>query len=478
MNSITRFFRIGYIMMRYRVDSVMLAESRHIGLRILRFLNPWFYLPSRHKGPERLRLALETLGPIFVKFGQMLSTRKDIIPAEYAAALAKLQNDVKPFSSELAKKIIKKNLNNTPENLFKKFDDKPLASASIAQVHAATLKTGEKVVVKILRPKVKRQIESDIKLLRLMAALFEKLHPHGKRIRPRDIVEEFSLSLNGELDLNREAANAALIKRNFEGNPNIHIPSIYWDYTCPKVMVMERIEGIPVSDHAALKAQGSDFKRLAELALELFFTQVFRHNFFHADLHPGNIFISTKHVNQYILVDFGIAGSLAEQDRRYIAENMLAFFKRDYHRVAKLHIDAGWVDPHTRVFELEAAIRAVSEPVFQKTLKDISMGQLLVRLFRIAREFNMNIQPQLVLLQKTLLNIEGLGRDLYPELDLWATAKPFLEKWMRDQFGPKAMLKKLKDQLPYIIEKLPELPDLIYHALKEASTAKSKEDPH
>lgn len=474
LSNLSRAIKIAYVLARYRVNDIIFSENKYFLLRATKFFNPWFYWPHQRSHEERLRLALETLGPIFVKFGQMLSTRKDLIPQHYAKELALLQDQVKPFSGEIAKRIITKNLNDSPDVLFDDFDEEPLASASIAQVHTAQLKTGEKVVIKILRPKVKKQIHNDLNLLRMMATLFEKIHPRAKRIRPRDIVEEFALSLNGELDLNREAANAALLKRNFEGNPNIYIPTIYWDYTCPKVMVMEHISGIPVANHEALKAHGIDMKRLAETGLELFFTQVFRHNFFHADMHPGNIFISTQHPNQYILVDFGITGSLSEQDRRYIAENMLAFFKRDYYRVAKLHIDAGWVDPDTRVFELEAAIRSVSEPVFQKTLKDISMGQLLVRLFRIAREFSMNIQPQLVLLQKTLLNIEGLARDLYPELDLWSTAKPFLEKWVKEQFGPKAMLKKLKDQLPLIIEKLPELPDLILKALEEAGRDKPK----
>lgn len=466
LRSILRSSKIAYVLARYRIDAVLFSQSRSRLLRSICFFNPWFYLPTKYTRAQRLRLALETLGPIFVKFGQVMSTRRDFLPKDITDELSLLQDHVKPFPYEIAAKMILKDLKKTPAELFANFDEEPLASASIAQVHAATLKNGDSVIVKVLRPNVKKQITQDIGLLTKVAGLVQKFHPKAKRIRPKDIVKEFELSLYAELDLNREAANAAQLQRNFKDSKDVYIPNIYWEYTSKKVMVMERISGIPIANLDALRQQGSDLKILAAKALDLFFTQVFNHNFFHADMHPGNIFISKKNVNRYILVDFGIVGSLSDEDRHYIAANLLAFFKRDYYRVAKLHVDAGWVDKGTRVFELEAAIRTVSEPVFEKPLKDISMGQLLLRLFQIAKQFNMNIQPQLVLLQKTLLNIEALGRQLDPDLDLWQTAKPFLEKWMKQQMGPRAFLFKLKRQLPFIMERLPELPELIIRGLE------------
>jgi len=472
ISSFFRSFRIAYVLTRYRIDDVIFSESPHFYLRAIRFFNPFFYWPTRKTRGERLRLALESLGPIFVKFGQVISTRKDLVPKDITDALTCLQDRVKPFRSETAREILKESLKQPIESVFSHFETDPMASASIAQVHEAELINGDHVVVKILRPKIKKKIDQDIYLLMIMAAIMQRIHPRGKRIRPKDIVKEFSINLHNEVDLNREAANATLMKRNFEGNEYVHIPTVYWDHTSRNILVMERISGIPIADQAGLKAQGTDFKKLAETCMELFFTQVFKHNFFHGDMHPGNIFICKENPQRFILVDFGIVGSLAEADRRYIAENMLAFFKRDYHRVAELHVDAGWVDPDTRVFELETAIRSVSEPVFEKPLKDISMGQLLLNLFQIARQFNMNIQPQLVLLQKTLLNIEALGRDLYPDLELWQVAKPFLERWMHEQFGLRAMLKRLKQRLPIIIEKLPEMPELIYDVLEKLA-----EDP-
>jgi len=473
IKQIGRAYKISAVMTRYRIDDVLFGESHSLLLKSLRLLNPWFYWwPARKLSRgKRLRLALETLGPIFVKLGQVLSTRRDLLPQDIADELALLQDQVKPFDNALAKRIVETSLGRPIYDMFTAFSEEPIASASIAQVHAATLKTGEDVIVKILRPKVRNLIDKDIALLHTLASIMQKLHPRGDRIRPKEIIDEFSVTLHAELDLMREAANASQLARNFAGSDKLYIPPIYWEFSQTNVMVMERIDGIPVSNLKSLEAQHSDLKQLATNLLDLFFRQVFNDNFFHGDMHPGNVFVSKKNVNQFITIDYGIVGSLTEEDRRYIAENLLAFFKRDYYRVAKLHIDAGWVDANTRIFELEAAIRSVSEPVFEKTLKEISMGHLLGRLFSIARQFNMNIQPQLVLLQKTLLNVEGLARDLYPELDLWLTAKPFLERWMKEHFGPKGVLKKLRRDFPEIMEKLPDLPRLIFNALEALGTA-------
>jgi len=352
--------------------------------------------------------------------------------------------------------------------LFESFEEEPLASASIAQVHAAVLKTGENVVVKVLRPDVLPVIKRDISLLYIIAELAAKYSSQLRRLRPVEVIEEYEKTILDELDLLREAANASQLRRNFEGSPDLYVPEIHWDFVRKNVIVMERIYGVSIRDMDTLREQGTDMERLAAMGVEIFFTQVFAHNFFHADMHPGNIFVDTTNPKKpkYIAVDFGIMGTLSQTDKRYLAENFLAFFQRDYYKVAKLHVESGWVPSHTRVDEFESAIRSVCEPIFEKPLKEISFGQLLLRLFQTARRFDMEVQPQLVLLQKTLLNIEGLGRQLYPELDLWKTAKPFLENWMEEQVGPRAVLRNIKEDMPYLLEKMPEMPGLLYKSLK------------
>jgi len=466
---VSRIFVIYYVLARYRVNELVLHSDWFNTFRFLNYLNPMRYLPTKKLSrAQRLRLALERLGPIFVKFGQVLSTRRDLLPSDIADELANLQDQVKPFSGKKAREIIEESLGKPIQDIFKSFDETALASASIAQVHAATLYSEEQVVIKVLRPGIGKQISRDIEVLKALAKLTHYLLPSGRKLRAQEIVEEFEASLNAELDLMQEAANATTLRRQFVHSSLLYIPEVYWDYCQKDVMVMERIFGVPAYDISTLKTKGYDLKKLAENVLEIFFTQVFKNNFFHADMHPGNLFVSNVNRQQFIAVDFGIVSSLTESDRRYIAENLLAFFHRDYRRVAELHIASGWVNADIRITEFEAAIRAVSEPVFEKPLKQISMGQLIMNLIRVARAFNIKIQPQLILLQKTLLNVEGLGRQLDPDLDLWSTAKPFLEKWLRQQMGPKAFLKKVKEQLPFWLEKLPDMPDLIYQALLNA----------
>jgi ubiquinone biosynthesis protein len=416
---------------------------------------------------ERLRMALEDLGPIFVKFGQILSTRQDLLPPDIGEELSQLQDNVPPFADNLARQIIEKSLEVPIEDVFSAFSQSPLASASVAQVHTATLHTGEDVVVKVLRPGIDKIIDSDVALLYTLAELANKYWDEAKRLKPVEVVQEFDHSIHGELDLVREAANASQLRRNFEGSDHLYVPDIYWDYTRQNVMVMERIYGTPIGKIDELREKGVDLKLLAERGVEIFFAQVFRDNFFHADMHPGNIFASDE--AKYLAVDFGIMGSVTVADQRYLAENFLAFFNRDYLRVAQLHIESGWVPKHTRVDEFESAIRAVCEPIFEKPLKEISYGHLLLRLFQTARRFDMEVQPQLVLLQKTLLNIEGLGRQLYPDLDLWQTAKPYLEDWYKNTVGPKATFNKLKEHLPIMAEKFPELPEMAYQVLSDAA---------
>ncbi len=465
----SRLIVIGYILAKYHIDEFILHAGWFYSFRFVSYLNPLRYGKSRKltRG-ERLRLALESLGPIFVKFGQMLSTRRDLLPADVAEELSHLQDNVKPFPGVIAKKIIEEALGQPVSLIFREFSQEPLASASVAQVHAATLLTGEEVVVKVLRPNVKQQIENDLEILNSLAKLAHYFLPNGKKLRAQDIVKEFEMSLHAELDLMQEASNAAILRRNFLNSPQLYIPEIFWDYCQKNVLVMERIYGLPISNLEVLNANQINLKILAESVIEVFFTQVFKHNFFHADMHPGNLFVNTSPKGQIIAVDFGIVSSLTESDRRYIAENLLAFFHRDYRKVALLHVESGWVDDDTRITEFEAAIRTASEPVFEKPLSQISMGQLIMNLVRIARNFNIHVQPQLILLQKTLLNVEGLGRTLYPELDLWSTAKPFLEKWLSAQVGPKAFFKKVKENLPFWLEKMPDMPDLIQKALINA----------
>ena len=425
----------------------------------------------------RLRLALEELGPIFVKFGQALSVRPDLLSPEVAEELAKLQDQVPPFPAELAVEALERAFGRPASELFAELDRTPLAAASIAQVHAARLYDGTAVIVKVLRPNVAALIARDLEVLYAIAGLAEAYWPEARRLHPSEVVAEFEKTLTNELDLLREAANAAQLKRNFEGSDLLYVPSVYWDYCRPNVLTMERVFGIRVDHMDALRAAGTDIKRLAENGVEIFFTQVFRHNFFHADMHPGNIFVDVTDplAPKYVAVDFGIVGTLDARDQHYLAENFLAFFKRDYRRVAVLHVDSGWVPPGTRVDELEAAVRAVCEPIFNKPLKDISFGLVLLRLFQTARQFNMEVQPQLVLLQKTLLTIEGLGRVLYPELDLWKTAMPVLEDWMRQRRDPRTHLKQLVEAWPEISEDLSLLPRLLHRAIRRAETRDAAE---
>ena len=466
-----RVIHINFVMARYGLDKFILAAPIFYPIRFLSYLNPWNWV-NKKQGKTRgecLRLALEELGPIFVKFGQILSTRQDLLPDDIADELTKLQDNVPPFPSLTAKAIVEKAYGRPLTEIFLEFDLTPLASASIAQVHTATLRNDKTVVVKILRPNIQKTIARDVSLLYIVAGLIERFWTHGPRLRPRELVAEFERTIMDELDLMREAANASQLRRNFLHSELLYVPEVYWDYARSNVIVLERIHGTPVSNVSALIQQGVDLKKLAERGVEIFFTQVFRDSFFHADMHPGNIFVAKRDPKnpKYIGVDFGIMGSLSPTDQRYLAENMLAFFKRDYRRVAVLHVESGWVPPGTRVEEFEATIRAVCEPIFERPLKEISFGQLLLRLFQTARRFHMEIQPQLMLLQKTLLNIEGLGRRLYPDLDLWTTGKPYLERWLKQQTGPRALIRKVKENGPFWWEKMADVPDLVYDLLQQ-----------
>lgn len=469
---IKRFYLIGKVLLQHGLDELIPARFKPWYVRFAR--RCVFWLPNKHKNEtegRRLRLALETLGPVYIKFGQMLSTRRDLLTNDIATELSMLQDNVPPFDPEQAKEMIKRSLGIQDLSvLFSDFTTKPLASASIAQVHSATLKSDNKqVVIKVLRPNIRQTIEADVELITSLARVLQKWLPDGKRLRPVEVVEEYKRTILDELDLLREAANGIQIKRSFQDSDSLYVPHFYSDHCRKDVIVMERIFGIPVSDVVALKAQNTNMKLLAERGVEVFFTQVFRDSFFHADMHPGNIFVSREHPDNplYIGIDYGIVGTLNKEDKRYLAENFIAFFNRDYRKVAELHADSGWVPADTNIADFEMAIRTVCEPIFQKPLEDISFGNVLLQLFNTARRFNMVLQPQLVLLQKTLLYVEGLGRLLYPQLDLWQTAKPFLENWMKEQVGPKAMFKKVHDNLPFWSEKLPEMPDLLYDAMKQ-----------
>lgn len=466
-----RLLYISTVLLRHGLDDIVLATHLFRPVRFVRFFFPWHWL--RRPLPPRgvcIRQALEELGPIFVKFGQMLSTRRDLLADDIAIELSKLQDRVPPFPGMQARVIIETTLGLPVAKLFAEFDETPYASASIAQVHLARLHDGREVVVKVVRPGILDVIARDIELLYVVAALAERYWNEGRRLRPSEVVAEYEKTIVDELDLLREAANASQLRRNFQLSTLLYVPEVYWPYSRRQVMVMERIRGIPISDIAALRREGIDLRLLAERGVEIFFTQVFRHSFFHADMHPGNIFVSNE--GQYIAVDFGIMGTLSPTDQRYLAENFVAFFRRDYRRVAELHVQSGWVPAGTRVDEFESAIRTVCEPIFERPLKDISFGQLLLRLFQTARRFNMEVQPQLVLLQKTLLNVEGLGRDLYPDLDLWRTAKPFLERWMNEQVGIRAFMRSIADNAPRWAERLPEIPGLLHDVLKRAEGGK------
>jgi ubiquinone biosynthesis protein len=477
LTQLHRLIHINYILARYNLDEFILATPWLYPFRFLIYLNPWYWTVGR-KLPRgmRIRLALERLGPIFVKAGQILSTRIDFLPDDIALELALLQDRVAPFPGLLAKQTVERALKCPLEDAFTHFEMQALASASIAQVHAATLRNGKSVVVKVLRPGIKNIIDRDLYLLMTLASLAERYCKGFRSFKPKEMVSEIAHTLYDELDLLREGANASQLRRNFLNSPVLYIPEIYWTYSHSDVLVMERIEGIPIHDIAQLKKLGVDLKKIAERGIDIFFTQVFRDNFFHADLHPGNLFICAKNPEDptYLAVDFGIAGSLNSKDQRYLAENMLAFLKRDYRRVAELHIASGWLPPDTRADQFEGAIRAVCEPIFELPLKDISFGQLLFRLFQTARRFHINIQPQLILLQKSLLCIESLSRQLYPEIDLWKTAAPSLEHWLKRQIGVKSFFRRIKENIPYWTEKLPELPNLIFEVLNETQHRQEK----
>ncbi len=472
---VLRLLAIQRTLIRYRLDEFVWAAHLFRPVGWLRRLMP--RRSPRESQGVRIRKALEELGPIFVKFGQAVSTRRDLLPTEIADELAKLQDRVPPFDSGEALEILAGAFGATADEVFAEFQRDPLAAASVAQVHCAKLHSGQSVVVKILRPGVAESIRKDLAVLYAIAELAQRYWSEGHRLRPVEVVSEFEKTLFNELDLMREAANAAQLRRNFEGSEMLYVPEVYWDYCRSNVLTMERISGVPISDIAALRSCGTNIRRLAENGVEIFFTQVFRHNLFHADMHPGNIFVDVTDPEypRYVAVDFGIVGSLSTRDQHYLAGNFLAFFKRDYYRVAKLHVDSGWVPPDTRVVELEAAIRSVCEPIFNKPLKDISFGLVLLRLFETARRFDMEVQPQLVLLQKTLLNIEGLGRQLYPELDLWATAQPVLEAWMAQRTDPRTHLKQLLESWPQISEDLLLLPETLHKALRRAAGGESAE---
>lgn len=473
LKTLYRLAHIQWVFIRHGLDELVLQTPLFQPIRYLAIFSPYarFKNEAAPRG-VRIRQTLEDLGAIYVKFGQALSTRKDILPDDIADELVKLQDRVPPFNSELAISIIEKALKMPISQAFAEFDSTPLASASVAQVHAAKLHSGQEVVVKVLRPNIAPRIASDIGLLYELAKLAERFWADGKRLRAVEVVEEFEKTTLDELDLMREGANAAKLRRNFENSGILYVPEIFWDFTRKNVLVMERVRGIPVGEIEQLKAAGADFKTLAERGVEIFFTQVFRDNFFHADMHPGNIFVEIP--DKYIAIDFGIVGSLSASDQRYLAENFLAFFNRDYRRVAEMHVESGWVPAGTRIEEFESAIRSVCESIFEKPLKDISFAQVLLGLFQTARRFDMHVQPQLVLLQKTLLNIEGLGRQLYPDLDLWQTAKPFLENWFQERLSPKAKIKKLVRQIPDFADQFPEIPSLLYKALDNAAHAERR----
>jgi len=470
MRTLLRLLSIQRVLVRHGLDEIITAT--HI-LRPLRFFFYLFPRRSDRTAPlgERIRLALVELGPIFVKFGQAVSTRRDLLPRDIADELAKLQDRVPPFPAEEAVAILDEAYGKSVDEVFARFDFEPFAAASIAQIHTAALHDGTEVIVKLLRPGVREQIERDLDVLFALARLADRYWENSKRLRPREVVAEYEKTVIDELDLMREGANAAQLKRNFQDSDMLYVPEIYWDYCRPEVLVQERVYGIPISDMDALRKAGTNIQTLAENGVEIFFTQVFRHNFFHADMHPGNIFVTVDDPEKpiYAAVDFGIVGTLSAVDQQYLAGNFLAFFDHDYHKIAKLHLDSGWVPPDTRIDELETAVRTVCEPIFNKPLSEISFAQVLIRLFRIAQRFNMEIQPQLILLQKTLLNVEGLGRELYPELDLWKTAHPVLRQWMDEQVGPRALIDDIRENLPQLREALRELPALIKHLANQAA---------
>lgn len=476
LGQLFRLIKINHVLSKHRLDDIIQATHLIRPLRYLSYLSP-YRLTHSNTTPrgERLRLALQDLGPIFVKFGQLLSTRRDLLPEDIADSLTQLQDRVAPFDNDQALAIIQQAyLPDTIGDHFAHIDPQPLASASIAQVHAAKLIDGSDVVVKIVRPGIEKTIRHDIGLLYTMAGLAERYWSEGKRLRPVEVVAELEKNIYDELDMLREASSASQLKRNFADEQLLYIPDINWQLTKSNLLIQERVYGIPIGDLDALKANNVNLERLAEIGVEIFFTQIFKHSFFHADMHPGNIMVDAADPEnpRYIAIDFGIMGTLAPDDQRYLADNFLAFFNHDYRRVAELHIQSGWVPAGTRLDEFEAAIRSVCEPIFARPLKEISFGHLLLRLFQTARRFNMEVQPQLVLLQKTLLNIEGLGRQLYPDLDLWKTAKPILEQWMQERIGWKSAFKTLQQELPNWAHTLPQLPRLMHELGTQAQSGK------
>ena len=485
MKAIFRSFSILRVIIRYRLDVALLGYALPLPVRLIFWCMPWRLLvPVRGNVGQRLRLALIDLGPVFVKFGQLLSTRRDMLDDELAEQLATLLDKVPAFDSQQSKRLIEQALKQTVVDAFAEFDDEPLASASVAQVHSARLISGEAVVVKIIRPGIRRTIERDLKLMRLVAKVINAAVPDLRRLRLHDVIDEYEKTILDELDLQREAGNASQLRRNFENSNLLYIPKMYWHLSNPSVLAQERIYGVPVSDIVAIEKAGISRQELAKRGVEIFFTQVFRDSFFHADMHPGNIFVNPSLPNdpQYMAVDFGIVGSLSQEDQTYLARILLAFFNRDYRQIAQLHVDCGWLPADTKVHEFEGAIRGVSEPIFSKPLAEISFAQVLLGLFQTARRFNMQVQPQLVLLQKTMLNIEGLGRQLYPQLNLWETAQPILEEWFKRQVSPKQVYRQLKQEWPDLVQQLPYLPGLVHDALQQSAhplpiTASVKKGP-
>ncbi|MBT4836338.1 MAG: ubiquinone biosynthesis regulatory protein kinase UbiB [Methylococcales bacterium] len=468
-----RLIHISWVLIKHGLDEVILATHLFRPVRFLQYLTPWYWL-RRDMKPRgmRIRRALEELGPIFVKFGQILSTRRDLLPDDIADELAHLQDRVPPFSAEKSRKIIEKAYGRPISEVFLEFETEPFASASISQVHGAVTKDHQSVVVKVLRPNILKIIKRDVSLLKIIAELAERYWKDGKRLKPIEVVAEYEKTILDELDLIREGANASQLRRNFQDSAELYVPYVNWDLTQTNLLVIERIQGTPIGNIQELIDQNIDLKLLATRGVEIFFTQVFRDNFFHADMHPGNIFVSPE--GTYLAVDFGIMGTLAQSDKLYLAGNFLAFFNRDYRRIAELHVESGWVPPTTRIDEFESAIRAVSEPIFERPLKEISFGHFLLRLFQTARRFDMEIQPQLVLLQKTLLNIEGLGRQLHPDLDLWTTAKPFMEKWADEQIGLRSFASKIGKGIPQWLQKLPDFPELAFDTLQKIQSGHLK----
>ena len=459
-----RLLEIQRVLVRHGLDDFVRATHLYRPLRFLFYLSPWTWFQRRRGAArgERLRLALEELGPIFVKFGQALSTRRDLLPADIADELARLQDCVPPFPGPVAQASLERSYRQPLAAVFSSFDIEPLAAASIAQVHVARRLDGREVVVKVLRPGMRAQIERDLEVMSSLATLADRWWPEARRLKPVEVVREYRQTILDELDLLREAANASQLKRNFAGSTLLYVPEVHWDLCRTDAMVMERIHGVPIGDLAALRECGTDFQRLAESGVEIFFTQVFRHNFFHADMHPGNIFVRVEDPKRprYAAVDFGIVGTLTARDQRYLAEIFLAVFDRDYRRVAELHIQAGWVPATTRAVDMESTVRTICEPIFDRPLREISFGTVLLRLFAALQRFDGHIQPQLILLQKTLLNVEGLGRALYPDLDIWKTAAPVLRAWQRERISPRAILRELRQGLPDVLEVMKALPTL------------------